>query len=86
MSYLLNIGSRGRHKTLCRPKNIKNNVIITYTIFSDRCFAVQWCGPKRYRPPACTVQELPNVIDAIVISHTHYDHLDYNSVFSLHDR
>ena len=61
------------------------SVQITF-VFSDRCFPVQWAGPKRYRPPACTIQELPKVIDAVVISHTHYDHLDYNSVLSLHDR
>ena len=55
-------------------------------IFSERCFPVQWAGPKRYTPPASTIEELPNIIDAVVISHTHYDHLDYNSVILLHKR
>ena len=58
------------------------SIQITF-VFSDRCFPVQWAGPKRYRPPACTIQELPKVIDAVVISHTHYDHLDRNSVLAL---
>ena len=43
-------------------------------------------GPKRYRPPACTIQELPDVIDAVVISHTHYDHMDTQSIKDLHQR
>ena len=43
-------------------------------------------GPKRYRPPACTIQELPDVIDAVVISHTHYDHMDTQSIKDLHKR
>ena len=49
-------------------------------------FWIFFSGPKRYRPPACTVQELPEIVDAVVISHTHYDHLDLNSVKQLHQR
>lgn len=43
-------------------------------------------GLKRYRPPACTVEELPEELAAVVISHTHFDHLDYNSVKDLNKR
>ena len=52
-------------------------------IFSQRASLFQWTGPKRYRPPACQVQDLPENLHAVVISHTHFDHLDYNSVQSL---
>jgi len=65
---------------------IDGATVLTDPIFSRRCFPVQWAGPKRYRPPACTVQELPEIVDAVVISHTHYDHLDLNSVKQLHQR
>ena len=45
----------------------------------------QWAGPKRYRRPALRVETLPN-IDACVISHNHYDHLDKDSVKDLNRR
>ncbi|CDI97657.2 n-acyl-phosphatidylethanolamine-hydrolyzing phospholipase d [Echinococcus multilocularis] len=54
-------------------------------VFSERCSASQYIGPRRYRPPPCKVEDLPP-IDAVVISHNHYDHLDVNSVRDLSDR
>uniref|UniRef100_A0A8B9USI3 N-acyl-phosphatidylethanolamine-hydrolyzing phospholipase D n=1 Tax=Anas zonorhyncha TaxID=75864 RepID=A0A8B9USI3_9AVES len=60
-------------------------VFLTDPIFSQRASPVQLMGPKRFRGPPCTVDQLPK-IDAVVISHTHYDHLDYNSVKSLNER
>ena len=50
--------------------------------FSGRCSPFQWIGPSRYRAPACTVDKLPK-IDAVLISHDHYDHLDEQSVNDL---
>jgi L-ascorbate metabolism protein UlaG (beta-lactamase superfamily) len=46
----------------------------------------QWIGPKRYRPPACSISQLPEKLDAVVISHTHYDHMDANSIVELSKR
>ena len=59
--------------------------IITDPIFSSRCAPFQAFGPKRYRGPPCTVAELPQ-IHLVLISHTHYDHLDYHSVKQLNAR
>ncbi|XP_024913023.1 N-acyl-phosphatidylethanolamine-hydrolyzing phospholipase D isoform X2 [Cynoglossus semilaevis] len=56
--------------------------ILTDPIFSQRASPVQFAGPKRYRGPPCRVEQLPR-IDAVVISHSHYDHLDAGSVASL---
>ncbi|ORX90359.1 Metallo-hydrolase/oxidoreductase [Basidiobolus meristosporus CBS 931.73] len=53
-------------------------------VFSDRCSPFQFVGPKRYTPPPCKIEELPK-IDIVVISHNHYDHLDYNTVKALGD-
>ncbi|XP_027900108.1 N-acyl-phosphatidylethanolamine-hydrolyzing phospholipase D isoform X1 [Xiphophorus couchianus] len=59
--------------------------ILTDPIFSQRASFLQFMGPKRYRGPPCTVEQLPR-IDAVLISHSHYDHLDAGSVASLNTR
>lgn len=48
-------------------------------IFSERCSPSQSAGPQRFTPAPCTVDELPP-IDFVVISHSHYDHLDYHTL------
>ncbi|MCW5656202.1 MAG: MBL fold metallo-hydrolase [Burkholderiaceae bacterium] len=47
-------------------------------VFSDHAspFAV---GPKRFHPPPIALAELPR-IDAVLITHDHYDHLDMRTV------
>lgn len=59
--------------------------ILADPIFSNRCSFLSFAGPKRYRPPPCTVNELPE-IDAVCISHNHYDHLDVETVKDLNAR
>lgn len=56
--------------------------IITDPVFSNRCSPVQWAGPSRYVPPVCNIEELPKV-HMVLISHDHYDHLDWNSIMAL---
>jgi len=59
--------------------------LLTDPVFSDRCSPSQWFGPKRYRPPPCSVRELCQHLEihAVLISHNHYDHLDYGTVQAL---
>ena len=59
--------------------------ILADPIFSNRCSPLSIAGPKRYRPPPCSVDELPE-IDAVCISHNHYDHLDVQTVKDLSAR
>ncbi|XP_014904410.1 N-acyl-phosphatidylethanolamine-hydrolyzing phospholipase D [Poecilia latipinna] len=59
--------------------------ILTDLIFSQRASFLQFMGPKRYRGPPCTVEQLPRT-DAVLISHSHYDNLDAGSVASLNAR
>jgi L-ascorbate metabolism protein UlaG (beta-lactamase superfamily) len=44
-------------------------------VFSERASFSQWIGPKRFHPTPISLEELPH-IDAVLISHNHYDHLD----------
>ena len=60
------------------------NVLVD-PIFSERASPIQIFGPKRYQPPAMSIVDLPH-IDAVLISHNHYDHLDRNSVAQLDEK
>jgi L-ascorbate metabolism protein UlaG (beta-lactamase superfamily) len=49
--------------------------ILTDPIWSERAGPVSWAGPRRRRKPGVAFENLPS-IDAVLISHNHYDHLD----------
>ncbi|MDP8223059.1 MAG: MBL fold metallo-hydrolase [Candidatus Lernaella stagnicola] len=49
--------------------------ILTDPIWSKRTSPVSFIGPKRVHDPGLRWEDLPP-IDAVVISHDHYDHLD----------
>jgi len=48
-------------------------------VFSDYASPFIGIGPKRSHPPPIVLEDLPN-IDAVLISHDHYDHLDMQTV------
>lgn len=56
--------------------------VLTDPVFSKRASPVQFMGPARFTPPACTVADLPPV-HIVLISHNHYDHLDWTSIADL---
>jgi L-ascorbate metabolism protein UlaG (beta-lactamase superfamily) len=49
--------------------------ILTDPILSERASPLSWIGPRRRRKPGVSWEDLPS-IDAVLISHNHYDHLD----------
>ena len=62
--------------------------LLTDPIFSHRASPVQWLplGVPRHVPAACEINDLPPIIDVVLISHDHYDHLDKISCQLLKDR
>ena len=59
--------------------------VLTDPVWGDRASPVSFAGPKRYSKPGVDFDELP-IIDLILISHDHYDHLDASTVRRLADR
>jgi L-ascorbate metabolism protein UlaG (beta-lactamase superfamily) len=49
--------------------------ILTDPVWSERASPLSWIGPRRRRKPGVSWDDLPP-IDAVLISHNHYDHLD----------
>lgn len=62
-----------------------NKIILADPIFSNRASFLSFLGPKKFDTRIeYTVEDLPP-IDVVVISHDHYDHLDYDTVIRLKD-
>jgi L-ascorbate metabolism protein UlaG (beta-lactamase superfamily) len=53
--------------------------IITDPIYSDRAGPFSRIGPRRVRSPGIRFDDLPK-IDAMMVSHDHYDHLDLPTI------
>lgn len=65
---------------------IDNKIILTDPMFSERPSPFSFMGPKRFqRKLPIEISELPR-LDAILISHDHYDHLDYHSIQLLKEK
>ncbi|MEZ4221802.1 MAG: MBL fold metallo-hydrolase [Polyangiaceae bacterium] len=56
--------------------------VLTDPVWSLRASPFSFSGPKRFQPVPVPIEALPP-LDAVVISHDHYDHLDFMSVRAL---
>lgn len=56
--------------------------VLTDPMWGDRASPFSFAGPSRFFAPPLPLGELPD-IDAVVISHDHYDHLDMGTVRAL---
>jgi N-acyl-phosphatidylethanolamine-hydrolysing phospholipase D len=53
--------------------------LLTDPQWNTRASPLSWAGPRRLSPPGLAFDDLPR-IDAVMISHDHYDHLDLDTV------
>ncbi len=59
--------------------------LLTDPLWSERASPVSFAGPRRVRPPGVAWDALPRV-DAVLVSHNHYDHLDLPTLRALRAR
>jgi L-ascorbate metabolism protein UlaG (beta-lactamase superfamily) len=60
-------------------------VVLTDPIFSERCSPVSWAGPRRVRAPGIALEDVPRP-DVVLLSHNHYDHMDFPTLRALQAR
>ncbi len=56
--------------------------VLTDPVWSERVSPFSFLGPRRFHAPPIALTDLPP-LDAVIISHDHYDHLDRNTVIAL---
>ena len=63
---------------------IEGRRVLVDPVWGDRCSPSRVAGPRRLHEPPVALRELPP-LDAVLISHDHYDHLDMESIRNLVD-
>lgn len=58
--------------------------VLTDPVWGERASPSSYIGPKRFHRPPLALADLPP-LDAIIISHDHYDHLDWPTIKALVD-
>jgi L-ascorbate metabolism protein UlaG (beta-lactamase superfamily) len=71
------------HSTLLLE--IDGRRVLMDPVWGERPSPLPFMGPERWYAPPLPLDELPD-LDAILISHDHYDHLDHPSVLALMER
>ena len=56
--------------------------VLTDPVWGPRASPARLAGPKRFQPVPVSLREMPPV-DLVVVSHDHYDHLDYPTIREL---
>lgn len=77
----LQITMIGHSTTLIQFRNVN---ILTDPVWSERASPLPFAGPRRVTAPGIAFDRLP-LIDCVLLSHNHYDHLDLRTISKLHD-
>jgi L-ascorbate metabolism protein UlaG (beta-lactamase superfamily) len=64
---------------------IDGHRVLTDPVWSHRASPIPWLGPTRWYDPAIALADLP-ALDAVVVSHDHYDHLDMATIQALDEK
>lgn len=56
--------------------------VLTDPVWCERASPSPWAGPKRFQPVPVSLDALPG-LDVVVITHDHYDHLDFTTIRAL---
>jgi L-ascorbate metabolism protein UlaG (beta-lactamase superfamily) len=56
--------------------------VLTDPVWGPRASPSQLAGPKRFQPVPVALRAMPD-IDVVIVSHDHYDHLDYPTIREL---
>jgi L-ascorbate metabolism protein UlaG (beta-lactamase superfamily) len=56
--------------------------VLTDPVWAHRASPVSFAGPRRFQPVPVALHDLP-ALDAVIVSHDHYDHLDRDTVVEL---
>jgi L-ascorbate metabolism protein UlaG (beta-lactamase superfamily) len=56
--------------------------VLTDPVWGPRASPLRLAGPKRFQPVPVSLREMPPV-DVVLVSHDHYDHLDYPTIRAL---
>jgi L-ascorbate metabolism protein UlaG (beta-lactamase superfamily) len=69
----------------CVLLEIDGRRVLTDPVWSERASPLTWLGPRRWYTPPIALEALP-ALDAVLISHDHYDHLDQATIGALKGR
>jgi L-ascorbate metabolism protein UlaG (beta-lactamase superfamily) len=72
----------GHSTTLLEMDGVR---ILTDPVWGPRASPLSFAGPRRFHPAPVPVEQLP-ALDAVLVSHDHFDHLDHTTIQALAKR
>ena len=64
---------------------VSDSNILVDPVWADRASPLSWAGPRRHNPPSIAFEDLPPV-DAVLVTHNHFDHMDTSTLRRLAEK